>query len=207
MPRLRVLECCFGAALLAGTACPPAAFAQAAPAAAQSQQPQQQQPQQQQAQQQQAQQEQAQQEQAQQQQAEGSVSRADYIAAMDEEFRKRDADHDGFLTRAELEQYERMLARGAALNRNHQIFLQLDADHNGVLSPNEFAALVGEPPVPDVSPQMKVLDQDRDGKITIVEHRAAKLVNFDKLDTDFNGIVTDAEMKAGNVPVQAPSGR
>ena len=140
-------------------------------------------------------------------QADNSVSRADFIAAMDAEFTKRDADSDGNMTTVELAQYELALARASALDQNRQIFAQLDADSNGALTPNEFAGLVGEPPQPDVSQQMRALDLDHDGKVTIVEHRAAKLVNFDKLDTDFDGIVTDAEMQAGNVPVPAASGR
>lgn len=134
--------------------------------------------------------------------SDGSVSRADYIATMDGEFRKRDANHDGILTQSELENYERNVARVVALRQNRQIFAKLDVDHNGALSPSEFAALVGQPPTPDVSREMQRLDQNHDGKITIIEHRAAKLVNFDKLDTDFDGIVTQAEMKAGQVQRQ-----
>lgn len=130
----------------------------------------------------------------------GSVSRSDYIVAMDEEFRKRDADGDGNVTALEMSIYERAVARGFALNQNQQLFLQLDADRNGALTPNEFAAMVGEPPAPDISAEMRALDLNYDGKVTVVEHRAAKLVNFDKLDTDFNGIVTDAEMQVGNIP-------
>jgi hypothetical protein len=139
--------------------------------------------------------------------AEGAVTRADFIATMDEEFRRRDADKDGFVTRAELEQYERDLARATALNQNRQIFAQLDRDGNGVLSPEEFAALVGQPQTPDVTSELQRFDQNRDGKVTIVEHRAATLVNFDKLDTDFDGIVTDAEMQAGQVQTPQSSSR
>lgn len=179
MPRLRANLYAFAATLLAGTLFLPAASAQQGAAQAQP---------------------------AASAPDDGSLTRADFIATMDSEFRNRDADNDGILTLVELKQYEIRLARAAALNQNRQIFVRLDLDRNGGLSPNEFAALVGQPPAPDVTPQMKVLDQNRDGNITIIEHRAAKLVNFDVLDTDFNGIVTDAEMQAAKVPKPGPSG-
>lgn len=135
------------------------------------------------------------------------LTRRDYIAAMDAESANRDADKDGNLTTAEYQQFERNIALNAALVENRRLFAQVDADGNGMISPQEFTALVGQPPVPDVSSQMRMLDQNHDGTVTIVEHRAAKLVNFDRLDTDFDGIVTDAEMAAGNVPTPVNSGR
>ncbi|MDG2003111.1 MAG: hypothetical protein P8J20_07255 [Novosphingobium sp.] len=139
--------------------------------------------------------------------ASDDLTRVDFIAAMDGEFRSRDADNNGYFTRVELVKFERGLAQATALNQNRQLFMQLDTDKNGVVSPNEFAVLVSEPPLPDVMPQMKRFDQNSDRKVTIVEHRAATLANFDKLDTDFNGIVTGAEMKAGKVPTASSSGR
>jgi len=63
------------------------------------------------------------------------------------------------------------------------------------------------PPSPDVTRELDRFDQDHNQKITIVEHRAATLINFDRLDSDLDGIVTDAEMAAGNVQPAAPSGR
>jgi hypothetical protein len=41
------------------------------------------------------------------------------------------------------------------------------------------------------------MDSNRDGQVSATEHRAAMLVNFDRLDTDHNGTVTAAELKAG----------
>jgi hypothetical protein len=42
-------------------------------------------------------------------------------------------------------------------------------------------------------------DGNRDGQVSLVEHRTATLANFDRIDTDKNGIVSVAEMRAGGV--------
>ncbi|MCX7864678.1 MAG: EF-hand domain-containing protein, partial [Novosphingobium sp.] len=88
-----------------------------------------------------------------------------------------------------------------AIRENAQVFQRLDADRNGALTLEEFSKLVAVPPAPDVTSILDQPDRNRDQKVTIVEYRAATLANFDRLDTDLDGIVTDAEMKAGNVPV------
>jgi hypothetical protein len=43
------------------------------------------------------------------------------------------------------------------------------------------------------------LDTNHDQQVSLIEYRAATLLQFDRLDTDHDGIVTDAEFKAGNV--------
>jgi len=135
------------------------------------------------------------------------VPRTVFIATMDREFRSRDADGNGVISRAELERFEANAALGVARAQNQQAFRQLDVDRNGVLSPAEFAALVSAPSLPDVSPQMARLDSNRDQQVTLIEYRAATLANFDRLDTDHDGIVTEAEFKAGNLKPTGPTGR
>jgi Ca2+-binding EF-hand superfamily protein len=132
------------------------------------------------------------------------LSRAQFIATMDAQFRAQDPNNDGKLTRAEIEASERAKTLAAAQAQNRAIFAQLDLDHNGALSPAEFAGLVQNPPLPDVAPIMNRLDANRDQVVTLVEYRAATLANFDRLDTDHDGIVTGAEMRAGGI---APTGR
>lgn len=127
------------------------------------------------------------------------IPRASFIVDMDTEFRTKDADKDGRLTRAEVELFERNSAFNAALASNRQLFARLDVDRNGQISPGEFAALVGQPAQPDVTATMTRFDTNRDQVITLVEYRAATLANFDKLDADHDGIVTAAEMRAGGV--------
>ena len=46
-------------------------------------------------------------------------------------------------------------------------------------------------------PMLAREDSNRDSQVSLVEHRAATLANFDRLDTDKDGMVTAAEMKAG----------
>lgn len=132
------------------------------------------------------------------------MPRAAFISQMDIEHRKRDADGDGKITRAELERWERSQLLAQAQAANQALFARLDADRNGVLTPGEFSALVQDPGTPDVGPLMQRFDTNRDQVITLVEYRAATLANFDRLDTDKDGVLTAAEMN----PVQPrPVGR
>lgn len=133
------------------------------------------------------------------------LTRAQFIAAMDAEFRKRDADGDGKVTRAELEAWERAQALAAAQAQNRALFQKLDTNRDGVLSPGEFAALVQPPTNMDVSPLMNRFDQNRDQMVTLIEWRAGTLANFDKLDADHDGVVTAAEAAAANKPATPPT--
>lgn len=133
------------------------------------------------------------------------LTRAQFISAMDAEFRKRDADGDGKVTRAELEAWERAQALATAQAQNRALFQKLDTNRDGVLSPGEFAALVQSPANIDVSPLMNRFDQNRDQVVTLIEWRAGTLANFDKLDTDHDGVVTAAEAAAANKPAIPPT--
>jgi Ca2+-binding EF-hand superfamily protein len=134
------------------------------------------------------------------------VPRAVFIKTMDAEFRRRDGNGDGTLVASELQQFEAREALAAARLANRDLFTRLDRDGNGALSPDEFVALVGPVPPPNISVQMLRLDSNRDQKVSIVEYRAATLAAFDRLDTDLDGVVTAAEMQAGKV-ASVPTGR
>jgi Ca2+-binding EF-hand superfamily protein len=136
--------------------------------------------------------------------AASDLPRAVFIATMDAEFRRRDADGNGVVDRAELERFETVAAYTAAQAQNRDLFLRLDADRNGTISPGEFAALVSVPGAADVTAQMARFDPNRDQRVTLIEYRAATLAGFDRLDTDLDGVVTAAEMRAGNIQ---PAGR
>lgn len=138
--------------------------------------------------------------------ANGDVARSSFIQSMDADFRKRDLDSDGKVTRAELEQFERNGAIAAAQAQNRALFATLDSDRNGVLTPGEFAGLVRNVPTPDVSGQMLRLDANRDQVVSLVEYRTATLINFDRLDADKDGIVTERELAASNpAPARSPT--
>ena len=128
-----------------------------------------------------------------------SVPRATFIATMDAEFNKMDADKNGVLTKKEIEDFQRAVSILAAQNRNRALFAALDKDHNGVLTPAEFAALPMPRPQPNAAPLLAQVDANHDGQITQVEFRAGKLANFDRMDTDKDGVVTAAEMRAAGV--------
>lgn len=129
-----------------------------------------------------------------------SVPRAAFIATMDAEFARMDTSKDGTVGRPEIEAFERATAAAALQSRAQAVFAQLDADHSGQLSLAEFARLNDAAPVKvDAARLLAAEDLNKDGKITLVEHRTAKLANFDRMDADKDGIVSPAEMKAAGL--------
>jgi Ca2+-binding EF-hand superfamily protein len=132
-------------------------------------------------------------------QAAEPIPRTQFIAQMDSQFRQMDADRNGQVTRAEIEQYQEQLALTEAKARNRAQFAELDTNKNGQLSAAEFARLIPPPAAANAGPMLAREDSNRDSQISLIEHRAATLANFDRLDTDRNGIVTAAEMKAGGI--------
>ncbi len=127
------------------------------------------------------------------------LARAQFITDMDSEFRKMDADKNGQLTKTEIEQYQKLQAVAQAAARNKALFTQLDTDKSGQLSKAEFAKIATPAPAANAQPILASRDVNRDGQVSLVEHRTATLANFDRLDSDKDGIVTPAEMKAGGI--------
>lgn len=127
------------------------------------------------------------------------LARNQFVAQMDAEFRKMDGNKDGLVSRAEIEQYQQLQAVARAQIRNQQQFAELDSDRNGQLSKAEFAKLVAPPLAANAQPMLSRMDGNRDQQISLAEHRAATLANFDRLDANRDGNVSDAEMKAGGI--------
>ena len=127
-----------------------------------------------------------------------SLPRAQFIADMDGQFRKMDANKDGQLTRLEIEQFQKAIIVAAAQARNRQLFAALDTDKNGQISPAEFVRVPMNTPAANPL-QILGFDSGRDGKVSLLEHRTATLANFDRLDTDKDGNVSLAEGRAGGV--------
>jgi Ca2+-binding EF-hand superfamily protein len=126
------------------------------------------------------------------------LSRAAFLSSVDSEFRKRDADKNGTVTRAELDAFERAVSVLKAQTQNRALFARLDADRNGHLSPAEFARLAA-PRQPNVDAELARYDGNRDKAITLVEYRTGTLANFDRIDADKDGIATVAEMTSAGV--------
>ena len=127
------------------------------------------------------------------------LPRAQFITDMDTEFRKMDADKNGQLTKTEIEQFQKLQAVAQAQSRNQSMFAQLDTDKNGQLSPIEFSKISTPPPAANGQPMIARMDGNRDNQVSLIEHRTATLSNFDRIDTDKDGVVTAAEMKAGGI--------
>ncbi|MCL6698890.1 EF-hand domain-containing protein [Sphingomonas sp. NSE70-1] len=127
------------------------------------------------------------------------LPRAQFIAGMDSEFRKMDADKNGQLTKAEIEQFQTQQLASQARARNKALFTQLDKDKNGQLSQPEFAKVATPAPVANAQPMIARMDGNRDSQVSMAEHRTATLANFDRVDSDKNGIVTADELKAGGI--------
>jgi Ca2+-binding EF-hand superfamily protein len=127
------------------------------------------------------------------------LPRAIFLQNMDADFARMDANHDGKLTKQEIEVYQHAQAMQEIMLRNRQIFAELDKDHSGQLSPEEFAQFHAQPPPANATPMLQKFDANRDGAITQIEWRAATLANFDRLDTNKDGVVDAAEMKAGGI--------
>ena len=128
------------------------------------------------------------------------LTRAAFIATMDGEYRKLDANRDGVVTRAEVEQKLRRDALDLAARRARLLFARIDTDRNGQISPDEFvkANSVQLKPI-DASATMARLDANRDQKVSLVEYRILTTAGFDRLDGDRDGILTAAEQRAGGI--------
>jgi Ca2+-binding EF-hand superfamily protein len=127
------------------------------------------------------------------------IPRAQFISEMDSQFRKMDADKNGQLTHAEIEQFQKQSALAEAKARNRAQFAELDKDKNGQISPAEFAKLIAPAPAANSLSMLIREDGNRDNQISLIEHRTATVANFDRLDTDKDGVVTATEMKAGGI--------
>ena len=127
------------------------------------------------------------------------VPRTEFIQVMDTEFKQMDADKNGILTKKEIEDYQRATSILIAQRRNVALFQALDKDKNGQLSPAEFGNLPMNVAAPNAAPVLAQTDTNRDGQITMVEYRTGKLASFDRMDTDKDGIVSVAEMKAAGL--------
>lgn len=128
-----------------------------------------------------------------------SLSRAQFIATMDAEYRKIDVNHNQIVTRSELEMHQREVLAAAAARRARATFATIDTDHDGKISVDEFTKAVARPGAVDGNAIMGRLDANRDQKVSVVEYRILTLANFDRIDTDRDGTITAAEQAASGI--------
>jgi Ca2+-binding EF-hand superfamily protein len=133
------------------------------------------------------------------------VERADYLATWDALYRAYDGDGDGAVTAQEVSARLTREQQQHVLAANREIFTGLDRDGNGALSLDEFARLAAEVAPVDPASFVQRFDLDRNGAITLVEHRTVMLAGFDAIDADKDGVVTPEEMAASAQQPAAPA--
>jgi Ca2+-binding EF-hand superfamily protein len=123
-----------------------------------------------------------------------AVTRAAVSNGRDAAFKKIDTNGDGSISAAELAAADAGLARA----RLDAEFGKLDTNKDGQLSKVEFLAAAPQPSslVAGMGKTIAALDKNKDGKVTADEFRAPQLAMFDRLDTNHDGVLSDAERKA-----------
>ena len=128
------------------------------------------------------------------------LTRADFVVQMDAEFRALDLDGSNVILPEEIEATQREAARNEALRQNAAVFANLDRYGNGMLDASEFAALANPDAIAVSSaPLLAQFDTDGDGAITLVEYRIVTQGNFDRIDSDRDGVITPLEMRSAGI--------
>ena len=110
------------------------------------------------------------------------IPRADFIRNVDTHFGAIDTNHDGNLSKAEVDAEQQRETRQAIARIRQQLqtqFTRLDTNKDGQLSLQEFIAVT--PPIrPSESTDQIIarLDTNHDGKISAEEYRAPQAARF-----------------------------
>ncbi len=125
-----------------------------------------------------------------------SVTRAKIVANADAEFLRVDVNKDGQMSRTEIENTQRASISARVNARNKALFAELDSDKNGQISPAELAK-ASPAPEPDAAAVLRI-DTNKDGQVSLAEHRAATIDTFTKIDANKDGMITATEVKAAS---------
>jgi len=127
------------------------------------------------------------------------TTRAEVIKLLDARFAKIDANADGGLTPAELQTIEAQVIeaqKAEIASAVQRAFAKLDANKDGRLSLEEYGAAapkIDAKPAENAAELVRLLDTDKNGKISGDEFKRRTLAGFDKLDTNKDGTVTPTE--------------
>ena len=128
-------------------------------------------------------------------------TRAALLQNLAESFKVVDLNGDGVLSQPELATAEakNQQARQAAIRaRVDAEFTRLDTNKDGQLSKAEFQAAAAIPPATPANGAniLAQLDKNKDGKVSADEYRAPILSRYDAIDTNHDGVISEAERKA-----------
>jgi len=150
------------------------------------------------------------------------ITKAEMQAMVAQHFAALDLNHDGKLTKEEVEGARRAMFDKMRKEHRDREFARLDSNHDGVISKAEFdvppmpgpGGHDGPPPPPPGGPGMRMgpmehgpmmlmgghwferADANHDGVVTLAEAQTAAAALFDKLDTNHDGTISPDEMRA-----------
>lgn len=130
------------------------------------------------------------------------ITKAEYGQDIDRHFAAVDTNKDGSLSKDEVAAAQVKALQQAQAMETQRIeaeFKKLDTNNDNQLSLAEFKAAA--PAVrPAETPEQVIagLDTNKDGKISAAEYRAPKVANFDKADSNHDGILTAQEVAAAS---------
>jgi Ca2+-binding EF-hand superfamily protein len=129
--------------------------------------------------------------------ANAPLPRTEVAQKLDAEFKSLDANGDGKLTKPEIQAAIVKRAAEAQVmisQRQKQEFDKLDTNKDGRLTLAEYQAgttIRAKDNAADV--RMGQLDANKDGSVTAAEFRALTMAQFDKLDTNRDGVLSPQE--------------
>lgn len=134
--------------------------------------------------------------------SDGAISRAELDQALETRFARLDADRDGRITQDERKQ----MRAGGMEQRAERRFERLDTDKNGSISRAEFDAAMeqrtarrgpGGPGDAGRGGKGAMVDTDNDGAISKQEFTSRAVERFEASDANSDGQVTREERRAG----------
>jgi hypothetical protein len=128
------------------------------------------------------------------------VTKAQYTQDIDRRFAAVDTNKDGQLSKEEVAAAQAKALQQAQAMETQQIeadFKKLDTNKDGSLSLAEFTAVAPSVKSNETPEQVIAgLDTNKGGTISAAEYRGPRVANFDKADSNHDGILTAAEVNA-----------